>query len=73
MRFILFHKINNISRIKHRNSSIFDIITQQRFFRPSTAFKSPMSCETKLVFEMINSSTSSSESELTGSFPQPII
>lgn len=29
MRFILFHKINNISRIKHRDSSIFDIITQQ--------------------------------------------
>ena len=29
MRLILFHKINNISRIKHRNSSAFDIITQQ--------------------------------------------
>lgn len=29
MRFILFHKINNISGIKHRDSSAFDIITQQ--------------------------------------------
>lgn len=29
MRLILFHKTNNISGIKHRNSSIFDIITQQ--------------------------------------------
>lgn len=29
VRLILFYKTNNISRIKHRNSSIFDIITQQ--------------------------------------------
>lgn len=32
MRLILFYKTNNISGIKHRNSSAFDIITQQRFF-----------------------------------------
>ncbi len=29
VRLILFYKTNNISGIKHRNSSIFDIITQQ--------------------------------------------